>query len=275
MLFLITLIICTALLVVLSAVFLGQYLDRKRYTFFISKNSVSLHALEKINSAYTFFPSVNYNQSHTYDNKNFYDTISCKDFLIYQLQDKADKIGDQIKKTDRNKEEYQKYLDQVKGLQLGEFSAPIGKLNQKRLLEIEEKLIHRAKFSAPSTNFLITVTLYCSKINGDVYDRKRETFSAETILSLIKRLRNKAGTFYRDREIWEAICRVERGKVSDKMRFSIYARDGYRCRNCGVSERYAKLEIDHIIPIAKGGKSTYDNLQTLCHKCNVEKGNKV
>lgn len=56
------------------------------------------------------------------------------------------------------------------------------------------------------------------------------------------------------------------------MRFSIYERDGYRCCKCGISDRYAQLEIDHILPIAKGGKTTYDNLQTLCHKCNMEKG---
>ena len=57
------------------------------------------------------------------------------------------------------------------------------------------------------------------------------------------------------------------------MRFSIYARDGYRCRICGARQgKIVQLEIDHIIPIAKGGKSTYDNLQTLCHNCNVQKG---
>ena len=88
-------------------------------------------------------------------------------------------------------------------------------------------------------------------------------------------IKNKNGTFYNDREIWNSLCRVERGKVSNKMRFSIYERDGYRCRNCGISDRYANLEIDHIIPISKGGKSTYDNLQTLCHRCNVEKGDSM
>ena len=32
------------------------------------------------------------------------------------------------------------------------------------------------------------------------------------------------------------------------------------------------MDIDHIKPIAKGGKTTYDNLQTLCRRCNKEKG---
>lgn len=54
---------------------------------------------------------------------------------------------------------------------------------------------------------------------------------------------------------------------------AIYERDGYRCRCCG--RRTKDLEIDHIVPISKGGKSTYDNLQTLCKRCNKLKGTKT
>ena len=35
------------------------------------------------------------------------------------------------------------------------------------------------------------------------------------------------------------------------------------------------LEIDHIIPIAKGGQTVEDNLQTLCWKCNRAKSDKI
>ncbi len=72
---------------------------------------------------------------------------------------------------------------------------------------------------------------------------------------------------------WQSICRVERGKVTNKMRFAIYERDHYRCRKCGKSTD--DLEVDHIIPISKGGKSTFDNLQTLCHRCNYRKGSNI
>ena len=57
-----------------------------------------------------------------------------------------------------------------------------------------------------------------------------------------------------------------------KEQFTIYVRDGYRCRICGRTNRFDNLEIDHIKPIAKGGKSTYDNLQTHFRRCNKEKG---
>ena len=35
------------------------------------------------------------------------------------------------------------------------------------------------------------------------------------------------------------------------------------------------LEIDHILPVSKGGLTTEDNLQTLCWRCNRSKGAKI
>ena len=98
-------------------------------------------------------------------------------------------------------------------------------------------------------------------------------FFEEDINDLIGQMSQKRETFYLNDDIWKAICRVERGKVTNKMRFAIYQRDGHRCRKCG--RKTDDLEIDHIVPIAKGGKSTMDNLQTLCRRCNREKGTNI
>lgn len=267
------LIIFSIIVLIPLAALIWLHIDRKRYTNFVSKNSLSLRALKELNRRFTFFPATNLDQSYTYDNGDFYETISCTDYLIYQLQFQAEKIFAEIKKLDRNRVEFQRYLRQIEALQFGKFSAPIGTLKEKKLLKFDKQLCQRETIQTPDTQFLLTVTLRCSKINGEIYARKSQIFSSEEVVTLVRRLNNKYRTYYRDREIWDALCRVERGKVSNKLRFEIYARDGYRCRNCGISQRYAVLEIDHIIPISKGGKSTPDNLQTLCHRCNVEKGN--
>jgi len=66
--------------------------------------------------------------------------------------------------------------------------------------------------------------------------------------------------------------------MTSRLRNSIKARDNHTCRNCSVSlvaEPRLLLEVDHIIPVSKGGLSTPDNLQTLCWKCNRSKSNKV
>lgn len=74
--------------------------------------------------------------------------------------------------------------------------------------------------------------------------------------------------------MWNSIERVERAKVSNELRQEIFERDGYTCVNCGSTEKES-LEIDHIKPISKGGKTEPDNLQTLCHDCNIRKGNNI
>ena len=70
----------------------------------------------------------------------------------------------------------------------------------------------------------------------------------------------------------------QRALMTAKLRESIKTRDNYTCQKCGVStddEPHLLLEIDHIIPLAKNGLTTEDNLQTLCWKCNRTKGSKI
>lgn len=70
----------------------------------------------------------------------------------------------------------------------------------------------------------------------------------------------------------------QRALMNLNLRERIKIRDNYTCKNCGLSikdEPNLLLEIDHIIPISKGGMSTEGNLQTLCWKCNRSKGAKI
>ena len=57
--------------------------------------------------------------------------------------------------------------------------------------------------------------------------------------------------------------------IPDNIRRYILERDGYQCVMCS-SPIY--LEIDHIIPISRGGGSQPNNLQVLCRSCNARKG---
>lgn len=65
----------------------------------------------------------------------------------------------------------------------------------------------------------------------------------------------------------------ERAKVTPKLRYKVMQRDGFRCVRCGASAADgAKLHVDHIIPVSRGGKTEMSNLQTLCETCNLGKG---
>lgn len=70
----------------------------------------------------------------------------------------------------------------------------------------------------------------------------------------------------------------QRALMTSSLRKQIMKRDNYTCQICGVStykEPNLLLEIDHIIPVSRGGLTTEQNLRTLCWKCNRKKGAKL
>lgn len=72
--------------------------------------------------------------------------------------------------------------------------------------------------------------------------------------------------------------RYQRSLMTKKLRDKVKSRDNYTCQECGVSlsdEPHLLLEVDHIIPLSKGGKTTMKNLQTLCWRCNRTKGGRL
>lgn len=62
----------------------------------------------------------------------------------------------------------------------------------------------------------------------------------------------------------------------------VFERDGWKCQICGKQTprarrgyRYSNApELDHRIPISKGGPHTYGNTQCACRACNLEKSNR-
>lgn len=92
----------------------------------------------------------------------------------------------------------------------------------------------------------------------------------ENIIELVNALESKLSI--------EALAKEQRAMMTSKLRMFIKERDKFTCCQCVNStsaEPNLLLEVDHIIPIAKGGLTQEDNLQTLCWKCNRSKGAKI
>jgi len=53
---------------------------------------------------------------------------------------------------------------------------------------------------------------------------------------------------------------------------NVMIRDGFKCVYCG---KVTGLTIDHVIPVSRGGKSSFENCVTACKECNGKKGNKL
>lgn len=64
-------------------------------------------------------------------------------------------------------------------------------------------------------------------------------------------------------------CIYKRAVVWTKR--NVMVRDNFTCVYC-PEDRRSKLNIDHVIPRAKGGKNTFENTVCSCKKCNSYKG---
>jgi diadenosine tetraphosphate (Ap4A) HIT family hydrolase len=62
--------------------------------------------------------------------------------------------------------------------------------------------------------------------------------------------------------------------VPDDVRYRLLKAGGMRCALCGTTSRDRELHIDHIRPRSRGGVTADENLQVLCDRCNLGKGNK-
>lgn len=63
-----------------------------------------------------------------------------------------------------------------------------------------------------------------------------------------------------------------RSPIPEAVRSEVWRRDGGRCVKCSSKEN---LQFDHIIPVARGGATSAQNLQLLCQQCNRVKGARI
>lgn len=55
-------------------------------------------------------------------------------------------------------------------------------------------------------------------------------------------------------------------------RRNIFLRDGFTCQYCAIRPGVRELNLDHVMPRSRGGRSSWDNLVTSCRDCNLSKG---
>lgn len=126
---------------------------------------------------------------------------------------------------------------------------------------------------------------------NEIENRKKELFqmNKEEILKNEKdQIRQELLEKERKRKLQREVLRelIEEGAISNQVTDQdgnrepipqdvmdkVWNRDGGKCVKCGSQKN---LEFDHLIPVSKGGATTYRNLQLLCKECNVEKSNKI
>lgn len=72
------------------------------------------------------------------------------------------------------------------------------------------------------------------------------------------------------KKIWKHRARDSR-IISGSIRYKVLTRAKHRCELCGINAEDKALDIDHIVPINKGGPNVIENMQALCYTCNSQK----
>ncbi len=201
--------------------------------------SPAIKALKDINTRYEFKPVPNFDMVNNYDNDAFYQTISPEDYLTYQLVYKGSAVRLAIKDAKENKRIYATYQNQISdNCSLGQIESGhqiqkdilirieqwlhIDYIFKKEHLVTVEEEVFNSLIIKPTVSFGIIITLRRTNINGRLLTYKSSKFDTEAIEDILNKLAHKYDGRYLDDNIWQTICRVERGRVSNKMRFSIY-----------------------------------------------------
>jgi 5-methylcytosine-specific restriction enzyme A len=71
------------------------------------------------------------------------------------------------------------------------------------------------------------------------------------------------------------MTKTSRIPIPQEVRQYILERNNFRCQGCDASDPKLALQIDHIIPLAKGGTNDLSNLQVLCQPCNSQKSDRI
>ena len=188
-----------------------------------------------------------------YPNKKMYPEQIQKLYLLVQ---ELETLREAKQIIENYKAEYQQYLGDVPSFIMEEdeagFYARLGFANiDESVLVVEYKFAYTSGGGMAQRSFTVPMT-------------------EETIAELIKTLESKLTA--------SAFAKEQRSLMTKKLREFIKNRDNFTCCSCGNST-YAEpnllLEIDHIIPVAKGGCTEESNLQTLCWKCNRAKSDKI
>ncbi len=86
-------------------------------------------------------------------------------------------------------------------------------------------------------------------------------------------LENKSSNLVNPSQMPAIKGQVERRQAIPRLvQREVWQRDGGHCVECGTKE---KLCFDHIVPFSRGGNNTIRNLQLLCERCNLSKGNRI
>ena len=69
--------------------------------------------------------------------------------------------------------------------------------------------------------------------------------------------------------------KTQRINIPPSIRIQALVHYGHRCIYCGATSKDSELQVDHVIPVSKGGTNEIGNLVIACRACNIGKGKRM
>lgn len=237
----------------------------------VEKISLNVKKVKEINDSYIFKEFFKRKRTIRHRTKSYksFGKTNRRDVIGYHIENNIKSLRDDIETAIKNKELYEKYLIELNGLDLQTNNQLIKEMNMsiEKFQKIEKKLIKKLQLKK-AYNIKIYLIVYYQSPKGKNFYRKNARLNYNDIVEQYN--------IWDEKKNYEISARYERSIMSDSIRYDVLKRDDFKCNTCGVSSKDgAKLHVDHIVPVSKGGKTVSNNLQTLCERCNLGKSNKL
>lgn len=245
----------------------------------VTGSSLKYNGIENLNDKYHFYSIPEYPLSKECSSKAQFDRFDADAFVTAAIIEDESWLVDLCSQVMYNRKLYESYIDEYNRFLSGKnykYDVPES---------VFDKVLTREKFSKkswyikreqekldtlklkPDTDLDIKLYLSYTSPMGQNYYEDVISYDYEHAQQLLDMA--KAQQKYRQTK------QYQRSLMSDSLRYDVMKRDNFTCQLCGATARDgAKLHVDHIIPVARGGKTTMSNLRTLCDSCNRGKRDK-
>lgn len=237
----------------------------------VARISKNFEHLRRLSSKYSIAPLNNYKYNIVAPVRSLqkYRKTFGEDVVGYYVERNIDGLRDDIALAIKTAQCYHEYIQEVDSLNF-ETNIDLFKqegLSQRKFKKYEQKLITRKVIKDP-TSIIVKIEIYYSSPRGRNVYQKTGKYNYDALVYIYKGWLRKRN--------YKISARYERSLMSDSLRYDVLRRDNFQCCICGATRKDgARLHVDHIIPVSKGGKTTMSNLQTLCERCNLGKSNKL
>lgn len=239
----------------------------------IIRKSQLYAGIVEVNDKYNINGFVPFTDRYQVAYKSNLETSNLDDYLLMTIHTKYDLLKSYKLAFEQSKQNYDNYEKEYESLKqyINEHEAETLKLKASDYIECANKIYGELK-NNNRPEFRIDIYLDYSSNKGFVSASKNKTYNEEQFLMFL----NEYSSLKNFNKLNEISARIERAKVSESLRYDVLKRDNFKCQICGATAQDgAKLQVDHIIPVSKGGKTEMSNLQTLCSRCNAGKSDKM